>query len=177
VFLVPDYFYRVPHAIRKAEPRDLIRLEDIENSADSRFLQRFQPESWRLAPTAEERLVGAGFVVVVAEVFGGEAVGFVHVVLTNDVAHLEQLAVLPSHGRRGHGRALVEAAKHEAHGRGFSAITLRTFAEIPWNAPFYSDCGFIETEPRTEFHIDLLSAEIEAGSALYGRRIQMDCAL
>jgi hypothetical protein len=60
VFLVPDYRCRVPHAIRKAEPRDLIRLEDIENSADSRFLQRFQPESWRLAPTAEERLVGAG---------------------------------------------------------------------------------------------------------------------
>ncbi|MBG6060065.1 GNAT superfamily N-acetyltransferase [Cryobacterium sp. MP_M3] len=165
------------HAIREAEPRDLIRLEDIENKADSLFLERFQPESWRLAPPAQERLIVAGYVLVVAEVLGGEAVGFVHVVLTNEVAHLEQLAVLPSHGRRGYGRTLVEAAKQEALRRRFSEITLRTFAEIPWNAPFYTDCGFVETEPATAFHIDLLNAEIKAGSASYGRRIQMVCTL
>ncbi|WP_370568122.1 GNAT family N-acetyltransferase [Frigoribacterium sp. CG_9.8] len=72
---------------------------------------------------------------VVAESFGGEAVGFMHVVLTNEVAHLEQLAVLPSHGRRGYGRTLVEAAKQEALRRGFREITLRALAEIPRHAP------------------------------------------
>lgn len=176
-FLVPDYVYTMTYAIRQAEPRDLIRLEEIENKADSLFLEDFLPESWPLAPTGDERLVGAGFVLVVAEVFGGEAVGFVHVLLTNDVAHLEQLSVLPSHARRGHGRALVEAAKHETHGRGFPTITLRTFAEVPWNAPFYTDCGFVETEPATAFHIGLLNMESKLGHSGYGRRIQMVCAL
>jgi GNAT superfamily N-acetyltransferase len=149
---------------RAADPRDLIRLEDIENKADALFLERIHPKAWRPTPTAKERLASAGYILVVAEGFNSEAVGFVHVVLTNDVAHLEQLSVLRSHGRRGHGRASVEAAKREVLLRGFSEITLRTFAEIPWNAPFYSDCGFIETEPATAFYTDLLHAEIEAAA-------------
>jgi ribosomal protein S18 acetylase RimI-like enzyme len=167
----------MPSHIRPAEPRDLTYLEEIENAADARFLDRFHPATWRPAPSAHERATSTGFILVAAQTQGGDPVGFVHVVLAERLAHLEQLSVLPAHGRRGHGRALVEAAKSEAFLRGFEAITLRTFAEIPWNGPFYSHSGFVETEPSTQFHLDMLQAEIESGSARYGRRIQMTCKL
>jgi ribosomal protein S18 acetylase RimI-like enzyme len=167
----------MPSDIRPAQPRDLIRLEEIENQADARFLDRFHPTTWRSAPTADERATSAGFILVAAETSGGDAVGFVQVVVGEALAHLEQLSVLPAYGRRGHGRALVEAAKAEAFLQGFEAVTLRTFAEIPWNGPFYSHSGFVETEPSTQFHLDMLQAETETGSARYGRRIQMTCSL
>jgi GNAT superfamily N-acetyltransferase len=166
----------VPPTIRQAEPRDLLRLEDIENEADTLFLERFHPEAWRRAPTAEERLASGGFVLVAADMVDGDAVGFAHVLPANDAAHLEQLSVLPSHGRRGHGRALVEAAKRDAYRRGFRMLTLRTFADVPWNAPFYYDCGFVETKLNTPFHAALLDAEIATGTLL-GRRIAMVCEL
>lgn len=144
----------MPRAIRFAEPRDLLRLEELENEADTRFLERFHPETWRPAPSAEERAIETGFILVAAETLDSDAIGFVHVVLTDKLAHLQQLSVLPSHARRGLGRALVEAAKSEAFLRGFKTITLRTFAEVPWNAPFYSDCGFVEAQPDTQFHLE-----------------------
>jgi GNAT superfamily N-acetyltransferase len=167
----------MPSHIRPASLHDLIHLEEIENEADARFLDRFHPATWRPAPKASERATSAGFILVAAQTQVGDPVGFIHVVLAERFAHLEQLSVLPAHGRRGHGRALVEAAKSEAFLRGFEAITLRTFAEIPWNGPFYSHSGFVETEPSTQFHLDMLQAEIESGTARYGRRIQMTCKL
>jgi hypothetical protein len=53
-----------------------------------------------MAQSAEERARNTGFVLVAAETQGGDAVGFVQVTLTDKLAHLEQLSVLPLHGRR-----------------------------------------------------------------------------
>lgn len=45
---------------------------------------------------------------------------------------------------RGIGRALVAAVTAEGRQRRLSAVTLTTFRNIPWNAPFYARLGFIE---------------------------------
>lgn len=100
-----------------------------------------------------------------------------HVVETGGAAHLEQLSVLPAVGRRGHGRALVESAKTEAAGRGHERITLRTYADVPWNAPFYASCGFEESEPDTPFLLALVALERRLGLDRHGRRIQMTARL
>lgn len=78
--------------------------------------------------------------------------------------------------RRGHGRALVAAAKGESRRRGRKRLTLRTFADVPWNAPFYASCGFVESTPDTDFLRDLLNVERQWGLE-YGRRVQMTCDL
>jgi GNAT superfamily N-acetyltransferase len=118
-----------------------------------------------------------GFVLVVSESIDGDAVGFVHVIEADGRAHLEQLSVLPSHARRGLGRTLVEAAKAEAGQHGNQWITLRTYADVPWNAPFYSTCGFVESEPESAFQRQLEEAEERLGLEKYGRRIQMSAPL
>jgi GNAT superfamily N-acetyltransferase len=45
---------------------------------------------------------------------------------------------------KGAGRALIAAVEEEARTRGLPAVTLTTFRDIPWNAPFYARCGFVE---------------------------------
>lgn len=137
--------------VSPATPDDLDRVEEIENAADSLLIELLEPGEWEPAATGQERAAAPGFILVSSESVGGSAVGFVHVIEGADFAHLEQLSVLPAHARRGHGRALVEAAKREAKNRGLYRMTLRTFAEVPWNAPFYATCGFVESDPSSDF--------------------------
>jgi GNAT superfamily N-acetyltransferase len=59
-------------------------------------------------------------------------------------AHLFEMDVVPEHGRRGIGSALLEAVCSEAATRGYPAITLTTLRDVPWNAPFYTARGFSE---------------------------------
>ncbi|WP_104196721.1 N-acetyltransferase [Cryobacterium sp. M15] len=84
-----------------------------------------------------------------------------------------QLSVAPADARKGWGRALVEAAKIHAQKRGYHRISLRTYADVPWNAPFYASAGFVEEEPATQFHRSLVGIEGELGLDRYGRRVQM----
>ena len=58
--------------------------------------------------------------------------------------HLDELAVDPGFARQGLGSALVETVCAEAKVRGCPWVTLRTFADIPWNGPFYLKLGFRE---------------------------------
>ena len=106
-----------------------------------------------------------------------DPVGFVHVLEIDGHAHLEQLSVLPSYGRRGIGRRLVQAALSEARNRGHRTITLRTYRDVPWNAPFYASCGFTETEPDSALLRSLVATETALGLFEYGPRVQMTTTL
>jgi GNAT superfamily N-acetyltransferase len=88
---------------------------------------------------------------------GDTPVGFALVeMLADDLPHLDEVDVKPSHGRRGLGTALVRAACEWATAAGFSMLTLTTFRAVPWNLPFYARLGFVEI-PR-----DLLRPELVA---------------
>jgi GNAT superfamily N-acetyltransferase len=163
--------------VRPAQAKDILRLEQIENIADSLLIDFLEAAKWGRAPSGESRVSMSGFVLVAAESSDGEAVGFVQVLKLEGAAHLEQLSVVPDHGRRGIGRALVGAAMSKARSHGYELLTLRTYADVPWNAPFYSTCGFVESEPETQFHRGLVDIESRLGLERYGRRIQMSAHL
>jgi GNAT superfamily N-acetyltransferase len=162
--------------IRAAEDRDIPRLQSIEIAADALLLDLLHPTDWERAPSGEARASMSGFILV-ADSADGELVGFAHVLVGEGYAHLEQLSVIPERGRQGLGRALVEEAKAEAGRRGFGQLTLRTYADVRWNAPFYATCGFVETEPDTPLLRELAETETCLGLVRYGRRIQMSASL
>jgi GNAT superfamily N-acetyltransferase len=159
------------HSIRFATDGDLDLLEDIENDADHLFLDRFQPEEWGPASAGRSRAAHSGFLLVAID--DQEVVGFAHVLEVVGGAHLEQVAVRVAAGRRGHGGRLVEAALVEAGRRGHDRLTLRTYADVPWNAPFYARLGFAESEPDGAFLRDLVDVETRLQLDRHGRRIQM----
>ncbi len=81
-------------------------------------------------------------------------VGFAIATVLGPLAYLEEVDVLPNHGRQGLGRRLVETVADWARAKGFPHLTLSTFVDIAWNAPFYSTIGF-EKLPQNRWEKEL----------------------
>jgi len=56
--------------------------------------------------------------------------------------HVEQVSVDPGYARQGLGAQLIEHLAGWATERGAPALTLTTYAEVAWNAPYYERLGF-----------------------------------
>lgn len=67
----------------------------------------------------------------------------------NDI-YLQQISVHPDFGKQGIGRRLMARLDSRAENAGATHITLSTFHDLAWNAPFYASLGFIEL-PRREY--------------------------
>lgn len=57
-------------------------------------------------------------------------------------AHIEQVSVHPDSARRGLGAVLIEQAGHWGLASGLADLTLCTFVDVAWNAPYYTRLGF-----------------------------------
>lgn len=78
------------------------------------------------------------------------AVGFIVVTRNETEIHICQLAVAYEYQRRGIGKQLMETVSVWARKeKGVKAITLTTFENVPWNAPFYRGLGY-QTVPQAE---------------------------
>lgn len=91
----------------------------------------------------------AGHDVLVATGPDDRPVGFAAARPVGAHLHLAELSVDPDHGRIGVGRALVEAVAGLARRRELAGVTLTTFRDVPFNAPFYARLGFVEM-PQAE---------------------------
>lgn len=125
----------IEHRIRPARPDEFGRLVDIEAVAD----ELFATAGIGPLPHSNPDALGAALHLIV---IGDPAYGFARIDEVDGTAHLEQLSVHPDHARAGAGTALLEAACDWAAGKGYATITLSTFADVPWNAPFYARHGF-----------------------------------
>lgn len=138
------------YRVGPAETEHLSALPEIERAAAERFSREDLPESLRSAVTslgefetaARERRLWTALIADSAQ-----PVGFALAAVVGGCAHLQEMDVLPEHGRRGLGRALVEAVVGWARQHGYRALTLTTFREVPWNGPFYRRLGFRELPP------------------------------
>ncbi|RUU15721.1 GNAT family N-acetyltransferase [Mesorhizobium sp. M7A.F.Ca.AU.002.06.1.1] len=72
----------------------------------------------------------------------GRTVAFLSAEIQDDTLHIWELAARLDRQRSGIGRALLEKAITDARERRLVAITLTTFRDVIWNAPFYPKLGF-----------------------------------
>ena len=89
-----------------------------------------------LAAYAEEERIW-----VVAE-GPADPVAYVLVDVVDGCAHVEQVSVRPDHQGTGVGRALLDRVAAWARAQGTPAVTLTTFADVPWNRPLYEHLGY-----------------------------------
>ncbi len=145
---------------------------EIERAADELFRAHFGVLPWN--EDAPEPAPHGHVERVFDAVDGATLVGFAKVIVAGEYLHLEQLSVSPDHARRGIGGRLVNTVLSAAWAEGFQAVTLRTFADVPWNAPFYERHGFrVVDAVDTEFHAGLVSTEASLGLMEHGARVHM----
>ncbi len=156
--------------VRPCKAAELTRLPMIETAADAVFPAGRVPigEVTLLAELRAALENESLYVAAVRE----EVVAFAAGLPYGTSLHLRTLAVHPAHGRQGMGTALVRSLVEQAEQRGFADVTLTTFADLPFNAPFYERVGFraLRADELDARLAALLQAESAAGMV---RRVAM----
>lgn len=163
--------------VRLATPNEVSPLLAVERSAGEVF--RAVPGLHALAdgePIAEARhrewvAQGTEWVATDRE---GVPVGFLAGEVFDDVLHVWEMSVHREWQGRGIGRALMEAAVAYARAAGLQALTLTTFRDVPWNAPFYVRLGFA---PLTDGELDVRLQGVLAHEAELGLPTHRRCAM
>ena len=131
--------------LRPARAEDADALPNIERSAGEAF--RALPDLASLAgdePTSVEEYLDAiaADTVWVAQQSAGPIVGVVLAERIDGDLHVWEFAVRHDIQGQGIGRRLLEAVIEDARTWGLRAVTLTTFRDVSWNAPFYARLGF-----------------------------------
>jgi ribosomal protein S18 acetylase RimI-like enzyme len=130
--------------IRPAAEADLAAIQAVERAAGRRFADAGMPEI-AAQPPRDRAALAAGVARGLLVVMDDPRSGLVGFALARPLArslHLEEVSVLPEHGRRGLGAALVCHVAGLGRARGLRRLTLATFADVPWNRPWYERLGF-----------------------------------
>jgi GNAT superfamily N-acetyltransferase len=156
--------------LRTAWQHELPALQGIERAAAAMFPAHvLAPHLPAPLPLEALEACLAASALWVADEDGFGPVGFIAAEAHGTALHLVEMDVLPSRGRQGTGARLLLHLGEVARQRGHRHLTLTTFAQIAWNAPFYARHGFAEiTDPGAFPHLArALQSERELG--LQGR--------
>ena len=130
--------------IRLARSDDVPRLRELERDAGSSFrdlgmgaIAEDEPPS--LAVLDGYRRGGRAWV---AADEADDPVAYLLVDVVDGAAHVQQVSVHPGHAGRRLGSALLDEAAAWAGQHRLPTMTLTTFADVPWNAPYYARLGF-----------------------------------
>ena len=132
------------YQVRLARENELYRLNAIEEAAsqlfaNTKFALEIDQDTLSIDLLREQQ---AKDLVWVAVGDRDNPVGFAVVMIMGDRIHLHELSVAPEHGRKGLGTRLIKTITQFAKSSGFTGVTLSTFRDISWNAPFYRKLGF-----------------------------------
>ena len=143
------------YSLRPARAAEFRQLQQIERAAAQRFPPgRVNPDD-TLGEASLANHLYARWLFCVATYQSGAAaasdmpVGFIAAVPVADLLYLKELSVHPAHGQRGLGRRLLRFCVARARRQQFSVVALTTFADLPWNAPFYRRLGFTDCDETT----------------------------
>jgi GNAT superfamily N-acetyltransferase len=130
--------------IRAVRLDELPVLQDIERAAGQCFRDIGMPEiaDDEPPPLAELARYHHARLAWVAANDADTPVAYLIADRVDGNLHVEQVSVHPDSARRGIGRLLLDHLADHARSEGAPALTLTTFTEVPWNAPYYARCGF-----------------------------------
>lgn len=149
-----------PVRIRPARAADVAVIAGIEVAAGAMFRtvgmhavadDRPPPDDVVAAYVAAGRcwVAAAGDERAAAGGRAGTVVAFLLADEIDGAVHIEQVSVHPAWARCGTGRRLIDTAAEWGRAHGLAAQTLTTFADVPWNGPYYARLGFVVV-PDTE---------------------------
>jgi len=131
--------------IRPTLTRDIPWLAEVECSAAQAFAQ-LPALAWLAQGEVMESTAHQGFVDAgaswLAEGDAGQILGFVCARREQQALHIHEVSVRREAQGQGIGRLLLNQLVDAAQAAGVRELTLTTFVDVPWNAPFYARYGF-----------------------------------
>ncbi|MGK9233476.1 GNAT family N-acetyltransferase [Inquilinus limosus] len=132
------------YRIRPGRPDEVETVRTIEVAAASQFRGIGLPQIAAFEPAEREEVLlraREGRLLVTVDA-ADRPVAFALFGEIDGTLHIEELDVHPDHARRGLGAALIDRIEAVARDQGLPELTLSTFRDVPWNAPYYSRLGF-----------------------------------
>lgn len=139
-------------AIRPAGRHDIQPLRAAEDAAAQRFRSigmAWLAEAGVTPPAIVQRYIEAGTALIAVPPRGGIA-GFAFYEICGQTCYLAELSVVPEYSGRRLGAWIIERTAERALSAGAAVMVLRTFRDVPWNAPYYARLGFRPAEPGAE---------------------------
>lgn len=135
--------------IRPARQDEVWRLREIEDIAGTVFsgLGLIDEELDQSFPLEDLSWIVSLGQAWVACTMDDVPVGMVLASVRDGAVYIEEMDVLPAHGRQGLGTRLLAFVCAWASAQGYAAVTLSTFRDVPWNGPFYRTRGFRDLLP------------------------------
>ena len=136
------------YLIRRGRTDEARHLQDVERAAGKLFIAVGMCDIAEAEPTSIahfEARARQGRLLVAATEEYDRPVGFLYWSNHDGCAYTEEVAVDPAHAGSRLGARLLDALASEA-GRGIKMLTLATFRDVQWNAPYYARLGFVECD-------------------------------
>jgi len=129
---------------RLARPDEVEIVRDIQRAAGRMFLDTPYPEIASHEPDSAEELANAqdNWRLWVSVTGDDRPAGAMLVLPRDGDLYIRQLDVHPDFSGQKRTVGLVRAVKRFFGGRGLARLTLTTFRDVPWNAPYYERIGF-----------------------------------
>jgi GNAT superfamily N-acetyltransferase len=176
---VRDFPLTDRYIIREARPDEAGLFAAIEIAAARLFAVIGQPEIEAHTRREQfpvdliaERIEAGSFMAVELD---GNPIGFAAADERDGLCHLMELAVHPDHAGKRLGARLIDKLEIWARAQALPAITLSTFVDVPWNAPYYARLGF-RMFPREDWgprHLRTWDAQAKDGVLDMSRRCFM----
>lgn len=168
------------YRIRLARAEDAEAFHLVEDDAANLLREEPSLAGTLIAPTASAsdhaRLIAKGR--SLAALHGDDIIGFAAISAVGRELHLAELSVARAHQRCEVGSLLLRAMMIDARNSSYRAITLNTYRDIPWNAPFFARFGFVEVENlEGRPHLAQSREDAAAADLPIGRRCAMICFL
>jgi GNAT superfamily N-acetyltransferase len=131
--------------VRNAMDRDFPDIQSVQRAAAARFREVDMPE------VADRPVLGTDLLarfcaegVLLVATFERRVVAFVACAPLDDALHIAEIDVVPTHAGHRLGALLLDHVDAVAAARHIGRLTLATYRNVPWNAPYYARLGFRE---------------------------------
>jgi ribosomal protein S18 acetylase RimI-like enzyme len=148
---------------RAVRPDEIETIRDLERASAQRFvglMDDLAADEPSPAAVLATRISDGGLIVAVE---GESVVGFAMFRPVERRLYVEQLDVLPTFAGRAIGAALLDEVAERARADRLDGLSLSTFREVPWNAPYYRRLGFVEVEALTPGMLEIREEHLARG--------------
>lgn len=137
------------YVIERGVASHAARLREIERAAGARFRTIGMDDiaDGDVTPVSifENRADGGHLYIAVDP--AGTVAGFLIWSAKDGLAYIEEVSVHPDHAGHRLAARMIDRLAEDVRGR-HAALTLATFRDVEWNAPYYARLGFVELPPE-----------------------------